>query len=133
MKWQFNLESAPWWGGMWERLVASVKKCIKIVVGIRRITYIELQTLILEIELILNNRPIGVDYDDDQKDILTPNHLIFGRKLLSQNDNQHDINELHNNNGDLIKRKKMLSTILDHFLATVAKGVFNFATRNTTE
>ena len=116
IKWKFNVESAPWWGGMWERLVASVKKCIKIVVGIRRINYIELQTLILEIEVILNNRPIGVDYDDDQEDVLTPNHLIFGRKLLSQNDN-HEINEHHDSssNEDLIKRKKMLSIILDHF------------------
>ena len=66
IKWKFNIESAPWLGGMWERLVASVKKCIKIVVGIRRINYIELQTLILEIEVILNNRPIGVDYDDGE-------------------------------------------------------------------
>ena len=116
IKWKFNVESAPWWGGMWERLVASVKKCIKIVVDIRRINYIELQTLILEIEVILNNRPIGVDYDDDQEDVLTPNHLIFGRKLLSQNDN-HEINEHHDSgsNEDLIKRKKMLSIILDHF------------------
>ena len=115
IKWKFNVESAQWWGGMWERLVASVKKSIKIVVGIRRITFIELQTLVLEIELVLNNRPIGVDYDDDQEDVLTPNHLIFGKKLLPQNDIQQDRNDCSANNNDMNKRKRMLSTILDHF------------------
>ena len=29
IKWKFNLESDTWWVGMWERLVDSVKRCIK--------------------------------------------------------------------------------------------------------
>ena len=28
MTWTFNLEKAPWWGGVFERLVRSVKKCL---------------------------------------------------------------------------------------------------------
>ena len=45
------------------------------------------KTLIFEIEVILYNHPIGVDYDDDQEDVLTPNHLIFGHTLaVSNND-----------------------------------------------
>ena len=27
--WSFILEKAPWWGGFWERLVGSVKRCLK--------------------------------------------------------------------------------------------------------
>ena len=77
INWKFNVKKAPWLGGMWERLVSCVKKYIKKVVGTRTITYIELQTLIKEIELILNNCLIDVDYDDDQEDILSPSHLIF--------------------------------------------------------
>ena len=42
--WKFNLQEAPWFGGMWERLVASVKRCLKKVVGTKRSTYVELQT-----------------------------------------------------------------------------------------
>ena len=56
---------------MWERLVSCVKRCMKKVVGFRTITYTELQTLIQEIELIFNNHPTDVDYDDGQDDILT--------------------------------------------------------------
>ena len=29
MKWKFIIEGAPWTGGAWERLVASVKRCLK--------------------------------------------------------------------------------------------------------
>ena len=83
--WKFNLDCAPWFGGIWERLVASVKRCLKKVVGRKKLSFVELQTLILEIEFILNNRPIGVDYDDDQEEVLTPNHLVFGRRLESIN------------------------------------------------
>ena len=27
VEWQFNVERAPWWGGMFERMVSSTKKC----------------------------------------------------------------------------------------------------------
>ena len=69
INWKFNLDCAPWFGGIWERLVASVKRCMKKVIGTERLTFVELQTVISEIEFILNKRPIGVDYDDDLEDV----------------------------------------------------------------
>ena len=38
-----------------------------------------------EIELILNSRPLGVLYDDDMEQILTQNHILFGRNLNLEN------------------------------------------------
>ena len=35
--------------------------------------------------MILNFRPLGVLYDDDMEQSLTPNHLLFGRKLNLEN------------------------------------------------
>ena len=113
IEWKPILEAAPWWGGMYERLVASVKRCIKKVVGVHTLTYIELQTLASEIELILNNRPIGDDYDDDVEEVLTPNHLIFGRMLSTSGDQQF-LSGVHTG-GNLAKRKRALNTIIDHF------------------
>ena len=112
IRWKFNIEGAPWFGGMWERLVSSVKTCIKKAVGVKRITYIELQTLIYEIEQILNNRPLGADYDDDTEDVLTRNHLIFGRRL-EQSNNDTDTNHVSIN--ALTKRQKVLQTVLNQF------------------
>ena len=111
INWKFNVEKAHWRNGMRERLVFCVKRCIKKIVGIRTIIYIELQTLVQKIELILNNRPIDTDYDDYQEDILSPNYLIFGRQLPTTNmPTQNSDSHLN-----LSKRKKMLQTILNHF------------------
>ncbi|XP_022792234.1 uncharacterized protein LOC111331393 [Stylophora pistillata] len=43
-KWTFNLEKAPWWGGVFERLVKSVKRCLKKTISGARLTYEELST-----------------------------------------------------------------------------------------
>ena len=116
--WKFNLQEAPWFGGMWERLVASVKGCLKKVLGKKRITYVELQTLINEIKLILNNRPIAADYDDDMEAILTPNHLLFGRRLESTNYDVEiplEMSSLGNTDKKAAKRKKLIETMVNHY------------------
>ena len=41
----------------------------------------ELQTVLSQIELILNSRLLGVLFDDELEQILTPNNLLFGQKL----------------------------------------------------
>ena len=68
INWKFNLDCAP---VVWRRVgEIGVKSCIKYVVGAKKLTYVELETIVSEIELILDNQPIGVDYDDDQADVI---------------------------------------------------------------
>ena len=74
----FNPEEAPWFGGFWERLVGSVKRCIKKTTGCNCLTLTEMQTLFFEIEHILNSRPLTALFDNDNEQILTPNHLLYG-------------------------------------------------------
>ena len=51
-----------------------------------------MQTLFFEIEHILNSRPLTVLFDDDNEQILTPNHLLYGRQLAYTNeDNKNTI------------------------------------------
>ena len=64
IRWQFIVEKAPWWGGFWERLIRSVKRPLRKVVGRTNLTYDELQTLVVEIEGIVNARPVTYVYDD---------------------------------------------------------------------
>ena len=33
VEWWFNLERAPWWGGIFERLVRMTKRCLRKMVG----------------------------------------------------------------------------------------------------
>ena len=57
--WQFNVERAPWWGGAFERMVRSTKRCLKKLIGRAHISLDELTTALAEIEAVLNSRPLS--------------------------------------------------------------------------
>ena len=42
----------------------------------------ELETVLFEVELIINNAPLIYVYPNTIETCLTPNHLLFGRQLL---------------------------------------------------
>ena len=75
------LPATPWWGGFYERLVRSVKTPLKKVVGTAKLTYEEMETVLVEIEGVINARPLTYLYDDDVSEPLTPSHLLSGRNL----------------------------------------------------
>lgn len=50
--WRFNLERSPWWGGFFEIMVRSVKRCLRKVLGNAKLTADELTTLLVEIEAL---------------------------------------------------------------------------------
>lgn len=77
MKWKFNLSRAPWWGGQFERLVGLMKQTLYKVLGKAKPRYEELQSLMLDVEVTMNNRPLGYVEDDVQSTILTPNLMMF--------------------------------------------------------
>ena len=83
LQWQFNLERAPWWGGFFERMVGTVKRCLRKVLGNAKLTFDELLTTLVEIEGTLNCRPLTYTYEETEVEALTPSHLIFGRRLSS--------------------------------------------------
>uniref|UniRef100_A0A1I7WW62 DUF5641 domain-containing protein n=1 Tax=Heterorhabditis bacteriophora TaxID=37862 RepID=A0A1I7WW62_HETBA len=58
INWIFNSPNSPWMGGVWERLVQSVKRAYNKMVGRRKLSLIEMQTVVTMIEAILNTRPI---------------------------------------------------------------------------
>ena len=80
--WKFISKKAPWFGGFWERMIGLTKNCLKKVLGRSHISLPVLQTMVVEIEAVLNNRPLtytSSDVDDPQP--LTPTHLLYGRKI----------------------------------------------------
>ena len=56
--WKFIPCHAPWYGGYWEHLIGLTKSAIKKTLGRPHITLSSLQTIIVEIEAHLNNRPL---------------------------------------------------------------------------
>ena len=86
MNWRFNLERAPWWGGFFERMVGSVKRCLKKTLGTARLSYDEMLTALIEVESTLNNRPLTYNYEEPEEEPLTPSHLIYGRRINTMPD-----------------------------------------------
>ena len=112
INWKFNVAAAPWTGGFFERLVACVKNCIKKTIGRSTLRFDELQTLISEVELTIDSRPLVPMYDDCLEEVVTSNHLIFGQKLeLRNTDSAHGEVPLI----EPVKRVQYLRTIQLHF------------------
>jgi transposase len=57
--WQFNLSRAPWWGGQFERMVGLVKRALYKSIGRANLRWGELEEVILDVEIAVNNRPLG--------------------------------------------------------------------------
>ena len=52
-------------------------------VGRARLTYEELNTVVIEVEAVINSRPLSYVRADDLDQPLTPVNLLTGRRLLS--------------------------------------------------
>ena len=113
--WQYIVERAPWWGGFWERLVRSVKIVLKKILGRATLDYDELLTVLIEIEGIINARPITYVYDDEESVsyALSPSQLTNGRRICSRPNSRHY--EIVSTNSSLNKRARRHKQILCQF------------------
>ncbi|GFY03808.1 integrase catalytic domain-containing protein [Trichonephila clavipes] len=82
--WKFLPPRAPNFGDLWEAGVKSFKFYLKRVVGNIRLTYEEFLTVIIQIEGMLNSRPlVPLSSDLDDLNVLTPSHFLIGRSITS--------------------------------------------------
>ena len=112
ISWQFNVPRAPWMGGFFERMIQSTKRCLKKVLKNSSLTYEELETVIVEVENVVNNRPLTYIDTDTVEEVLTPNHLILGRSLpmanqLFSSENAENVQKL-NFRKRVLYRQKLL-------------------------
>ena len=119
VQWVFNLERTPWWGGLFERMVRSIKRCLKKTIRGAKLTYEELMTVTVEVEMILNSRPLSFVSSEDVDELLTPSHLLHGQRLLNLPDsvNTRDLSDpdFEMSSTDLSKRMSHLSNVMNHF------------------
>ncbi|GFV08064.1 integrase catalytic domain-containing protein [Trichonephila clavipes] len=75
---------APSLGGLWEASVKSIKYHLKRVVSGSNLTYEEFLTVCIQIEGILNSRPLCLlSSNSDDLNALTPAHFLIGRSMTS--------------------------------------------------
>ena len=83
IRWKFNPPAAPLFGGVWERLVRSLKKAMYAVLGNRSVTEDVLSTSMCFVEQTMNARPLtSVSSDANDLEALTPNQFLLGNKNI---------------------------------------------------
>jgi hypothetical protein len=80
---------------------------------------LEMHTAIVEIEAIINSRPLTFLNSDDTEEPLTPSHLLVGRRILSLPDNltyfEPEDENFEVTDESLQRRAKHLNSVLNHF------------------
>ena len=62
-------------------MVRSVKRCLRKVVGKAKLTLDEWNTVLVEVEGILNSGPLMDAFEKLEGEVFTPSHLIYGRAI----------------------------------------------------
>ena len=84
-EWHFIVPRAAWWGGFWEIQVKTIKSSLKRTIGTRRLSRVELETTLHEVEACINSRPLTFSGDDlESFATLTPSHFLVGRASSMQ-------------------------------------------------
>ena len=76
----------------------SVKRSLRKILLRSSVNYEELNTIIVEIEAIVNSRPLTYICDDEVEEVLTPSHLLLGKRLFT--------------NTEMVRMMVRMSTIL---------------------
>ncbi|XP_070523064.1 uncharacterized protein [Cardiocondyla obscurior] len=82
--WRFIPPHAPHFGGLWEAAVKSTKTHLYKIIGRAHLTFEESQTVLCEIEAVLNSRPMApLSNDPSDLECITPGHFLIGAALHS--------------------------------------------------
>lgn len=87
ISWSFIPAHSPHFGGLWEAGVRSTKYHLQRVAGNANLTFEQFYTLLVQIEAVLNSRPMSpLSSDPSDFSPLTPSHFLIGRVLTSAAD-----------------------------------------------
>ena len=120
IEWLFIPKKVPWYGRFWERLIGLTKSTIKKVLGRAAVNLCTLQTIVVEVEAILNDRPLTyVSSDIKDEEALTPAHLLYGRRITSLPHPLVEIDEVsdptYQTNTDFLRKAKHVTLLIQHF------------------
>ena len=97
-------------GGFFESMVKSCKSVLRKIIQKMRFNYVEMVTVLKELENVINNRPLVYVYYGNLLEPLTPNKLIYGKNI---NVNVCDIQSTCI--GNLGKQAARLESIIESF------------------
>ena len=74
--WCFTPSYSPHFGGIFERMIGTLKKELVKLIGSAQVTYHELRNILTEVEGIINTRPLT---KTGNLEVITPKHILTGR------------------------------------------------------
>lgn len=111
INWHFIPPRAPHFGGIWEAGVKSIKHHLRRVVGNACLTFEEMYTYLVQIESILNSRPLtAISSDPSDFSALTPSHFLIGD--TSSRIVEHDLKSVPINR---LSRWQYIEQLRQHF------------------
>ena len=108
--WRFNLSRAPWWGGIFERLIGIMKTSLSKVIGKGLLTFDELEKVLLDVECVMNNRPLCYQEEGFTISALTPNLLLREKPAVLL---EEDLELLEDDQG-IARRVKFIQRCKEH-------------------
>ncbi|XP_022824611.1 uncharacterized protein LOC111355114 [Spodoptera litura] len=101
----------PHFGGLWESAVKSTKHHLRRVLGLTNLTFEEMATCLIQVEAILNSRPL-TPLSNDPSDLisLTPAHFLIGRSLVMLPHPQIESTNISN-----LQRFRRIECLKQHF------------------
>ena len=110
--WKPILENSPWWGGFYERLTTILKLALQKIVGSAKLNFEELHTVLVQIENMMNTRPLTYLSEENCNEHITPSHLMYG-----QNINRRDI--INDNDSVITLDKTLIKTHINYVTAVL--------------
>ncbi|KYN13986.1 hypothetical protein ALC57_13816 [Trachymyrmex cornetzi] len=109
--WHFIPARWPHYGGLWEAAVRSMKRHLKRTIGDTCLTVSELTTVLTQVEVIMNSRPL-TPLSEDPNDLraITPGHFLIGENLQAYP--ERDVRDLAVNR---LSRLQHIEQIKQHF------------------
>lgn len=93
IEWQHIPPRAPHMGGLWESAVKLAKFHLVTSIGCTALVYEDLNTLCIQIESMLNSRPLThINDDPNDPQTLTPAHFLVGEEMIAKpQENLNDV------------------------------------------
>lgn len=84
IQWHFIPPTSPHFGGLWESGIKSTKAHLLKIIGNTKLTFEEMNTVLVQIEATLNSRPLyPMSADPNDLSPLTPAHFLVNKSLVT--------------------------------------------------
>lgn len=131
--WSFTTQHAPWKGAVYERLIKIIKSNIHRVIGKSKLNLENFITLLTEIEIIVNSRPISY-VGEEIGQILRPINLLqpeFNNGFFVINKEEEEYIPNSNNKEELLLKLQTATQKIEKFWKLWKNDYLNLLRKNT--